>query len=40
LFGAAFAGNLPVRCCVGVTGLSDPAKRVEIQFIAMLKEEG
>jgi 2-iminobutanoate/2-iminopropanoate deaminase len=39
LFGEAFAGHPPARCCVGVTGLSDPAKRVEIQFIAMVREE-
>jgi len=39
LFGAAFKDHPPARCCVAVAALSDPAKRVEVQFIAALKDE-
>jgi enamine deaminase RidA (YjgF/YER057c/UK114 family) len=39
LFGEAFKAHPPVRCCVSVAGLSDPAKRVEVQFIAAVKDE-
>ncbi|MDB5562502.1 MAG: reactive intermediate/imine deaminase [Hyphomicrobiales bacterium] len=35
IFGEMFEGAFPARCCVEVKALSDPAKRVEIQFVAV-----
>lgn len=39
LFMEAFKDFPPTRCCVEVQALSGPAKRVEIQFVAVVKSE-
>jgi 2-iminobutanoate/2-iminopropanoate deaminase len=39
LFAEAFKDHPPTRCCVEVQALSDPAKRIEIQFVAVVKDE-
>lgn len=38
LFRETFKDNPPTRCCVEVQALSDAAKRIEIQFVAVVKD--
>jgi enamine deaminase RidA (YjgF/YER057c/UK114 family) len=39
LFQEVFKDHPPTRCCVEVQALSDPAKRIEIQFVAVVKDK-
>ena len=40
LFAKTFSRTPPARTCVQVKGLSSPAKRIEMQFVAYLGRDG